>query len=223
MDKALLIFAKQPLPGKVKTRLSPLLTLQEAADIYHCMLCDTLEKVADLTGVESFLFFEPSQGAEDFFRRGFPGIRIFPQEGDGLGVRLKKAFETVFALGFESAAAIGTDSPDLPLSHLQEPFRLLEEKDADVVFGPAADGGYYLVALGSSRPGLFHDIPWSTNRVLEKSLAAAASLGLQVVNLPVWHDMDTVEDLKRFLAAGSSEYAPRTLRFLRDKGFDLIS
>jgi rSAM/selenodomain-associated transferase 1 len=182
------------------------------------MLCDTLEKVADLPGVESFLFFEPSQGAEDFFRRDFPGIRIFPQEGDGLGVRLKKAFETVFALGFESAAAIGTDSPDLPLSHLQEPFRLLEAGGTDVVFGPAADGGYYLVALGSSRPGLFHDIPWSTNRVLEKSMEAAACLGLKVVNLPVWHDMDTAEDLKRFLVAGCSEYAPRTLRFLREKG-----
>lgn len=218
MDKALLIFAKQPLPGKVKTRLSPPLSLQTAADIYHCMLSDTLAKIADLPGVESFLFFEPSSGAADFFRKGFPGIKTFPQVGEDLGERLKKAFETVFALGFESAAAIGTDSPDLPLSHLQEPFRLLDEEDADVVFGPAADGGYYLVALGSFCPGLFRDIPWSTNLVLEKSMEAATSLGLKMECLPVWHDMDTVDDLKRFLASGNPEYAPRTLRFLRERG-----
>lgn len=91
------------------------------------MLSDTLTKLTDLPGVEKFLFFEASPGAEDFFRKDFPGIRMFPQQGNGLGDRLEKAFETVFALGFESAAAIGTDSPDLPLSFLAEPFRLLEE------------------------------------------------------------------------------------------------
>ncbi|RQW84178.1 MAG: glycosyltransferase [Geobacter sp.] len=218
MDKALLIFAKQPLPGKVKTRLTPPFSFQEAADIYRCMLSDTLTKLTDLPGVEKFLFFESSPGAEDFFQKAFPGVRTFPQQGDGLGDRLEKAFETVFALGFESAAAIGTDSPDLPLSYLEEPFRLLEEGGADVVFGPAVDGGYYLVALERSCPELFRDIPWSTNRVLERSMASAATLGLRVECLPIWHDMDTVEDLKKFLAAGNSEYAPRTLRFLREKG-----
>lgn len=218
MDKALLIFAKQPLPGKVKTRLSPPYSFQTAAEIYRCMLSDTLCKVADLSGVENFLFFEPSCGAADYFRENFPGIKTYPQQGDGLGERLEKAFATVFSLGFESVAAIGTDSPDLPLPYLEESLRLLEEGGADAVFGPAVDGGYYLVALRRNSPGLFHDIPWSTSQVLEKSLAAAAALGLRVARLPVWHDMDTVDDLKRFLAKGSSEYAPRTLRFLRENG-----
>jgi len=216
MDKALLIFAKQPLPGKVKTRLAPPFTFQAAADIYGCMLSDTLVKVAEMSGVERLLFFEPSCGAAGFFRENFPGIRVFPQQGNGLGERLDKAFKTAFSLGFESVAAIGTDSPDLPLPYLEESFRLLEKGAADAIFGPAADGGYYLVALRSYHPGLFRNIPWSTNQVLEKSLAAATALGLQVACLPVWHDMDTVEDLKRFLAGESSEYAPHTLRFLRE-------
>ncbi|MRR56165.1 MAG: glycosyltransferase [Deltaproteobacteria bacterium] len=216
MDKALLIFAKQPLPGKVKTRLSPPFTFQAAADIYGCMLSDTLVKVAEVSGVERLLFFEPSCGAADFFRENFPGIRAFPQQGVGLGERLEKAFATAFSLGFESVVAIGTDSPDLPPSYLEESFRLLEAGGADAVFGPAADGGYYLVALKSYHLGIFRNIPWSTNQVLEKSLTAATLLGLQVACLPVWHDMDTVEDLKRFLAGGSSEYAPRTLRYLRE-------
>lgn len=218
MDKALLIFAKQPLPGSVKTRLSPPLTFQAAADIYGCMLSDTLLKVAEVSGVERLLFFEPSCGAADFFQEYFPGIRAFPQQGNGLGERLETSFETAFSLGFKSVAAIGTDSPDLPLPYLEESFRLLEKGPADAVFGPAEDGGYYLVALRSCHPGLFRKIPWSTDRVLEKSLAAATALGLQVACLPVWHDMDTVEDLQRFLAGGSSEYAPRTLRFLRENG-----
>jgi hypothetical protein len=218
MDKALLIFAKQPLPGKVKTRLSPPFTYQAAADIYDCMLSDTLVKVAEVSGVEGLLFFEPSYGAAGFFRENFPGIRAFPQQGAGLGERLEKAFETAFSLGFESAAAIGTDSPDLPLPYLEESFRLLEAGGADAVFGPAADGGYYLVALRRYYPGLFRNIPWSTNQVLERSLAAATTLGLQVACLPVWHDMDTFEDLQRFLAGGSVEYAPRTLHFLRKTG-----
>jgi len=218
MNKALLIFAKQPLPGKVKTRLSPPFSLQEAAEIYRCMLSDTLVKVAEFGDVEKFLFFEPSSGAEDFFRANFPAMRCLPQLGAGLGERLEKAFETVFALGFESVAVIGTDSPDLPLSYLRQPFRLLEKGQADVVFGPAADGGYYLLALARSCAGLFRDIPWSTNLVLEKSLRAAVALQLRTVCLPVWHDMDTVEDLKEFLAAAGSGSAPRTLDFLRDKG-----
>jgi uncharacterized protein len=218
MNKALLIFAKQPLPGKVKTRLSPPLSFEEAAAVYRCMLSDTLAKVADLTGVVTFLFFEPSGEAADFFQENFPGIRTFPQQGEGLGERLEKAFELVFALGFASVTVIGTDSPDLPLSYMEEAFRLSEKAGADAVFGPAADGGYYLVALRCHHPGLFRDIPWSTNHVLEKSMTAATSLGLQVELLPVWHDIDTVEDLKRFLAAGASECASSTLRFLREKG-----
>ena len=216
MDKALLIFAKQPLPGKVKTRLSPPFTFQAAADIYGCMLTDTLLKVAKVAGVERLLFFEPSCGAAGFFQENFPEIRAFPQQGDCLGEHLEKAFETAFSLGFELVSAIGTDSPDLPLSYLEESFRILDAGGVDAVFGPAADGGYYLVALSSSYPGLFRNIPWSTNQVLEKSLTAATALGLQVTCLPVWHDLDTVEDLQRFLAGGSSEYAPRTLRYLRE-------
>lgn len=218
MNKALLLFAKQPLPGKVKTRLSPPLTHQEAAEVYRCMLFDTFAKVADLSDVSILLFFEPAPGAAGFFQRGFPGVRIFPQEGDGLGERLEKAFERVFALGFDSVAVIGTDSPDLPLAYLEEPYRLLEENGVDVAFGPAADGGYYLLASKRFYPGLFRGIPWSTNLVLKKSMDAAASFGLQVVTLPVWHDMDTIDDLKKFVAAGNPEYAPRTFRFLRERG-----
>jgi hypothetical protein len=217
MNKALLIFAKQPLPGKVKTRLSPPLSLQEAADLYQCMLTDTLAKLADLSVVEKFLFYEPSCGAADYFRINYPEIKAFPQQGDALGSRLEHAFETVFSLGFESVAAIGTDSPDLPLAYLEEPFRLLEKSTAKVVFGPAADGGYYLVALAGPCPELFCDIPWSTKDVLERSMAAAAVVGLQVESLPVWHDMDTVDDLKRFLAGGDANCAPRTLSFLQEK------
>jgi rSAM/selenodomain-associated transferase 1 len=214
MNKALLIFAKQPYPGKVKTRLSPPLSLHEAAELYRCMLSDTLAKVVVLSGVEKIIVYESSPGAGQFFRTAFPGVRCFPQQGAGLGERLEKAFEKVFGLGFELVAAIGTDSPDLPVSHLEESFRLLERNAADVAFGPASDGGYYLVALKSFLPEVFRKIPWSTGQVLEKSVEVVMTLGLRVVYLPVWHDLDTIEDLVRFLLGGGTGGAVRTRQFL---------
>lgn len=219
MHKVLLIFAKQPCPGRVKTRLVPPLCPEEAAELYRCMLFDTMAKVGALSEAEKIIFFEPSPGAGTSFRAAFPDVRCFPQEGAALGERLENAFGKVFGLGVELAAVIGTDSPDLPLSHLEESFRVLEDNAADVVFGPATDGGYYLLAMKSFLPGVFRGIPWSTERVLEKSIDAVESAGLRAGCLPVWHDLDTADDLKKFLAAGGSDCAPATARYLRDKGF----
>lgn len=219
MNKVLLIFAKQPCPGKVKTRLTPPLSPQEAAELYRCMLFDTISKVASLSGVEKIIFYEPSPGAGNFFQTAFSNVRCFPQEGAGLGERLANAFEKVFGLGFELAAGIGTDSPDLPIPHLEESFRLLAEDVADVIFGPATDGGYYLVAMKSFLPAVFRGIPWSTERVLEKSIDAVELSGFRVGRLPAWHDLDTADDLQTFLSVGGSDRAPDTTRFLREKGF----
>ncbi len=219
MNKALLIFAKQPLPGKVKTRLSPPFSLQEAANIYCCMLSDTLAKLADLPGIEKFLFFEPSCGAADYFRRNFPEIKSFPQQGDGLGDRLEKAFETVFALGFESAAAIGTDSPDLPWRSSKNPIRLLEEGHCGCRVW--SGNGWRLLPGGFSRAV---SRTFSRNSLEHKRCAGRGARRQQLLSVcgsriyRIWHDMDTVQDLKRFLAGGDSACAPLTLRFLREKG-----
>jgi rSAM/selenodomain-associated transferase 1 len=214
MKKALLIFAKKPVAGTVKTRLSPPLSAGDAATLYRCMLGDTLDKVAVLRDVEPFLFYQPAEGAEDFFRNRYPRVTLFPQEGTGLGERMENAFGRVLSAGFGAAAAVGTDAPDLPLEYVEQAFRFLAEGRADVVFGPASDGGYYLVAMGRLMPELFRGIPWSTGEVLRESMETAAAAGIRTVTLPLWHDVDTVADLERFRSSG--EGAPRTRRFVRE-------
>jgi uncharacterized protein len=213
VKKALLVFAKQPVAGRVKTRLSPPLSARDAAELYRCMLADTLQRVTSLRQVEVILFFDPSHGAEAYFRETWPDLTSFPQEGNGLGARLENAFSRVFASGFTVAAAMGTDSPDLPLTHVADAFRTLQESAADVVFGPTTDGGYYLVAMGQLYPELFRAIPWSTGRVLAESRVRAEADSLAVTLLPEWEDMDTIAELKRFVLRETARDAPLTLEF----------
>lgn len=215
MKRALLIFAKQPVPGRVKTRLSPPLSPDEAAELYHCMLADTMGNHLSCDHFDTLVFFEPSGAAEAFFRRTWPGVPAFPQQGEGLGERLEQAFALAFVMGFGAVAAIGSDSPDLPPLYVEDAFRLLEEGRADVIFGPVEDGGYCLIAMKRPYPGLFRDIPWSSGEVLERSEEAARALGLRSARLPLWHDLDRFEDLELLLTDGSEGGAARTAGFLR--------
>jgi rSAM/selenodomain-associated transferase 1 len=217
--RALVIFAKRPLAGRVKTRMSPPLSPSDAAELYRRMLADTLERISSLHHVEILLFFDPSAGAEDFFRGRWPEVTSVPQEGEGLGERLENAFRRVFSAGFTSIAVMGTDSPDLPLAYVEEAYRFLEQRVAEVVFGPTTDGGYYLVAMGRLYPELFRAIPWSTGRVLAESLSRADAASMAVTLLPQWEDMDTVADLKRFASRATARNAARTLNFATTLGF----
>ena len=111
---------------------------------------------------------------------------------------MQAAFGEMLLHGCETCCIIGSDAPDLPLSYIQEAFRLLELPQPDVVFGPSRDGGYYLLGLRQVWPQLFANIPWSNSDVLERSLAAAHDAGLTAALLPEWQDIDTVEDLHAF-------------------------
>jgi rSAM/selenodomain-associated transferase 1 len=214
MKKALLIFAKQPQPGTVKTRLIPALSPQDAATLYNCMMTDTLAKMESLQGVDKLLFFAEEPGASAFFHEFFPGMQIRPQTGKDLGERMEAAFHAAYSMGYRAAVVIGTDSPDLPVAFIEEAFRILDERRAEAVFGPSEDGGYYLLALRRPHNELFHGIHWSTGEVLRQSLEKAECLGLTVAKLPIWHDIDTVEDLARPEMLDVSNCAPLTRQFL---------
>lgn len=195
--KALLIFAKEPVPGQVKTRLTPFLSPEAAAEIYRCMLLDTLSKAAALQDVTPFLFINGGEEAEASFRGLAAGITTLPQTTGDLGQRMKNAFTTVFGLGYQLAAVIGTDSPDLPLAYLHQAFARLLEEPIGAVFGPSDDGGYYLLAVKGVHRPLFENITWSSEMVLAESLAAAGKAGIVTALLPAWHDIDTAADLMR--------------------------
>ena len=214
--KTLLVFARKPRPGAVKTRLTPPLSPEEAAELYRCMIQDTLASQGNVAGVETVICFEEGPGAQDYFAALATGLPLRAQEGEGLTERLTAAFAAAFRDGAASVAAIGSDAPDLPPELIAEAFQRLESAQADVVFGPTGDGGYYLVALGKFHPALFADIPWSTDQVLVNSLARAAEAGLRTALLPPWHDIDTVEDLRSFAARPAGTAGRLTRAFIRD-------
>jgi rSAM/selenodomain-associated transferase 1 len=215
---ALIIFARQPIPGKVKTRLIPCLSADGAAQLYLFMLTDVLDKAASMLEVDKLLFYEGGREAKDYFRSHFAKFPLYPQRGKDLGLRMKAAFDHAFDLGYRSVSIIGTDSPDLPVSYIEESFRMLENSGIDVVFGPAADGGYYLLAMNRTHIELFRGIEWSSAQVLRESLAKAAISGLTYKTLPVWHDVDVPSDLKRPELVDTGNCAPFTRRFIGQLG-----
>lgn len=217
MKKALIIFAKQPFPGLVKTRLTPPLSPDQAAELYRCMLGDTLAKVAELPATDRLLFYEEHQGAAAYFRQTATGCRLYPQWGDDLGGRMANAFGLAFAEGYQTAVIIGTDSPDLPLSFIAAAFRKLEQTRVEAVYGPSEDGGYYLLGLKQVYTELFRDIPWGSDGVLEKSLARAVGAGILTELLPSWYDVDTATDLQRPGLLDEGNGAPLTRQFLKSR------
>lgn len=193
-DRALLLFTKPAIPGRVKTRLAAGGVGAEAAAALHAAFLDDLVARFAAGGIELLPCWELS--ADEALPSWPPGgVR---QEGSDLGARLHRAFRVAEerhpALRF--VAAIGTDCPDLPIALVESAFGALE-RGADLALGPAEDGGFVLMALRprSVLPRLFEAIPWSGPRVLETMLARAAEIGLTVELLESSRDVDTVDDL----------------------------
>jgi rSAM/selenodomain-associated transferase 1 len=204
-DGALVIFAKAPIPGQVKTRLCPPLTPDEAATLHGSFVIDTLERtraaVAQLRlPFDRYLACAPSSTLAFFkIMEERHTVRLLDQEGDDLGARMLRIFETLFFRGYRRVVIVGTDVPTLPLDRYQQALELLNR--FDVVLGPAPDGGYYLIGLPTAVPELFHDIPWSTDRVLPLTKEKAAALSLSIGELPQWRDVDTLDDLNTLIEA----------------------
>ncbi len=216
LKKALLIFAKCPRPGKVKTRLVPPLSPKQAADLYRCMLGDVMAMVAGLPDLSLYLFYEDIEGARDYFAGIAPGIVSLPQEGKDLGERMAEAFRVVFAMGHGAAVIIGTDAPDLPPAYIKEAFSRLESGKSRAVFGPCEDGGYYLLGITQLHRALFRDLPWSSGTVLQESLKRAAEAGIEASLLPMWHDVDMAADLERSELLAEENGAPQTREYIEN-------
>ena len=187
------IFAKEPVPGRVKTRLCPPLSATEAAEVYRVCLEETVG--AMIRGPFTLVLFHA--GREQYFRGAFPGLPLFPQAEGDLGRRMEQALKTLLEHGHTSAVLIGSDSPDLPLARVEEAIAVLAR--ADCVTVPAGDGGYVLVGEHRHHPELFRDIPWSTPRVLDATRRRAAELNIDYRELASWEDVDDLVSLKRLL------------------------
>jgi rSAM/selenodomain-associated transferase 1 len=199
MTALLIIFAKEPHRGQVKTRLSPPLSPEAAAQLYHNFLLDILEEMGRVPEVRLALAFSPPE-AQDFFQAlARPGMDIFPQEGSDLGERMARACAWGFKAGYSPVLLRGSDTPDLPAAVVSEAREVLAAGHFQVVLGPATDGGYYLVGLSRPQPHLFQGPLWSSDTVLESTLKAARQQNLTVHLLPAWSDIDTLADLLTFL------------------------
>ena len=200
------IFAKQPVPGEVKTRLCPPLTAAEAAELYRVSLEETVRRLAagPFTPV---LFFA---GEEAYFRQNFPSLCLCPQGEGDLGARLERALQTLLQAGCRGALLVGSDSPDLPLTLLDEAFATLETVDA--VVSPAADGGYVLIGERRHHPALFREIPWSSDQVLALTRQRAAVAGISLAELPGWEDVDDLRSLRALLGRSPDSATARHAR-----------
>lgn len=194
IGSALVVLAKAPRPGQVKTRLCPPLSPPDAARVHAAFVRDTVERMRSLAGVQLVCAYTPAEDRA-FFEAACDGAMLVAQAGGDLGGRLHAVFAALGARGFPRIVAIGADTPTLPLVHVRDAFALLGESGVDVVLGPAEDGGYYLIGLRTPCAELFADIPWSTDRVFAETWRRAEAIGLRAQGLPAWRDVDTFADL----------------------------
>jgi len=226
--------AKAPGAGRTKTRLSSLLTLQEATELGCCFLRDMTANIA-LAGrtvaVDAYVAFAPAESEHAFDGLVEPGTGFVLADGSmpappgvvGLGACLSQAISSLLDRGYGAVGLLNSDSPNLPTGRLIEAARRLGSPGERVVLGPASDGGYYLIGMKVPHPEVFRDIEWSTPRVAEQTRARAADAGLAVVELAPWYDIDDALSLRTLLRDLNSARetpdapyeAPATRRFLQ--------
>lgn len=208
-----MILAKAPRPGYAKTRLAKALGVTYAAELAEAFLRDTCEAARALGSARGLLAYAP-RDAEAELTDLCAGLDLVPQVDGDLGARMAAALRCAFEAGAERAVLVGSDTPQIGASGLRAGLRALDH--SDVVFGPAEDGGYYLVGCRGPFPALFRDVPWSTNRVLEVSRTRARTLGLRTRLLRPLTDVDEAADLDGLRAAleAAPDRAPHTRALL---------
>lgn len=194
-QEALIVFLKNPELGKVKTRIAQTVGDAKALAVYEELLAYNRTLVADCTR-PCFLFFSPYVPQHDW-----PVADSFLQSEGDLGKRMQTAFEQLLG-EYERVLLIGSDCPYLQQRHLEEAWAALEQRE--VVWGPAEDGGYYLIGLKKTAPALFERMAWSTEQVLSDSIRAAEELGWSYHLLEELSDVDYWQDWLDFQSSSSS-------------------
>lgn len=226
MEICLTVFAKNPIPNEVKTRLVPPLSPEQAATLYTAFLTDWCETLAKLTNIDIVIAYTPPEAQSDLQALIGDDVIYIPQIGADLGERLTSATQWAAKQGYTKILFVGSDSPTLPVSYISQAIRLLDSRDT--VIGPSTDGGYYLIgfsaeALATTVLHVFKEIAWSTADVFQQTVTriheAEVTLGL----LPPWYDIDTAEDLAFLRAhitamrlAGDTVQAVRTASLLTE-------
>ena len=205
------LFAKQPIAGQVKTRLTPPLSAEQACLLYQVALRETVARLH----ASSLPLVICYAGCRDWFSETFPGLPLLVQTGDDLGDRMSNAVQTLFSTGFGPVLLIGSDSPDLPISMIEQVLQQLQT--TDVVCVPCRDGGYAVIGMQGPTTELFAEIPWSTSRVLAATRLRSRELGLTYHETECWDDLDEFADLQKLVARSpESQTARHVATFLSE-------
>ena len=218
-DFCIIIFAKAPILGHVKTRLARDMDDSVVVNLYRNFVLDIVQKIKSIK-IPYKIFYDPP-GTEHLMTDWLGADNKFiRQQGADLGERMKNAFTAMFEDSFTRAVIIGTDFPDLPVKYILEAFAGLEKSHA--VIGPTFDGGYYLIGFNNASflSHAFDNIPWGTNRVFQNTMALFNKKKLSVHVLPGWRDIDTYDDLKNLIKCleKNPASASNTFQFLESAG-----
>jgi uncharacterized protein len=207
MIPVIMVFAKAPVPGKVKTRLQPVLTPEESAELHHSFVADVLEWLAGFSRVADVELHV--DGITDAWR-DYPYRRVLQRDGD-LGFRMLSAAEHAIEEGRKQVLIVGSDSPNLPPRYLLD----LLQSEAEVALGPCEDGGYYAIKMRQVHPKMFEGVSWGTDQALAQTRAACERCGFQVELGREWFDVDSPADLVKLVTHPTP---PRTTEWLRRRG-----
>ena len=194
-----IVFAKNPVPNQVKTRLLSALSPEQAAALYQAFLIDGCSALSKLPTNDLVIACAPPDGLHELKALIGEHATYIPQAGSGLGERLIAASQWAREKNYRKFLIVGSDSPTLPMAYIERAVELLESRD--VVIGPSADGGYYLIGfskIGADRaiPSIFQDIAWSAAHVFRQTLEKVDSVNAALGLLPPWYDVDTPSDLR---------------------------
>ena len=189
----LVVLAREPTPGRVKSRLARDITPDRAAALYRAFIQDTLEMCSRVTVATTWIAHTPDEAEGVFASLGGPGVRLLPQGEGDLGDRLDRLFRRLFDDGCERVVVLGSDAPTLPARIVAQAFESLRDKE--VVIGPCLDGGYYLLGLVQPFPAILEGISWGTREVLSQTVERVEESGRSLEMLPPWYDVDTVTEL----------------------------
>lgn len=204
------LFCKTPTAGHSKTRLSPPLRPEECGTLSACFIRDVAATIHGLSlagDVKPYAVYTPV-GTESTLCALLPAsFQLLPQCDEEFGTRLLRAVSDLLEAGHAGAILVNADSPTLPASILSAAIQAVRSGDS-VVLGPALDGGYTLIGLSRPHPHVFKDIPWSTSQVHRLTVERAAEIGLPVVNLASWYDVDDGYSLRLLEAELAGEQMP---------------
>lgn len=200
------IMVKEPVAGRVKTRLSPPLTPDEAARLYTVAMQETIERFA-AGAVPVVLFYD---GSTEYFRQKSGALPLLPQVDGDLGQRMAAALSALLATGCKAAALIGSDCPDLPIEQVETAFAALATHDLVTI--PAGDGGYVLVGQSRPCPEIFQEIPWSSHEVLHRTRLRAEQFAFSYCERGRWADID---DHQALIALTNRSPQSATASFIR--------